>query len=252
MWIDEVLVLDKYVTPVGDMLGASVITPPAATVPVQVRKGRPVSIRIEHDITEDAITGFLAFQFGIEEDVSRPEALIAEAVETARAADVAIVVVGTNSRVESEGIDRTSLDLPGLQNELVRAVASVNPNVIIVANSGAPVELPWRNDVAAVMLTWFGGQEYGNALADVLTGEREPGGRLPTTWPVTQQDARSSTSCHRTGASTTRKEYTSDIGAGSRPKPCPPIPSDSVWDTPRGQSTRLLPSPRRRTATDSP
>jgi beta-glucosidase len=55
-------------------------------------------------------------------------------------------------------------------------------------NAGSPVEMPWRNDVAAVLLTWFGGQEYGNALADVLTGAQEPGGRLPTTWPVAMAD----------------------------------------------------------------
>ncbi|MBK0296468.1 glycoside hydrolase family 3 C-terminal domain-containing protein, partial [Bacillus sp. S34] len=71
---------------------------------------------------------------------------------------------------------------------LVRAVAAANPNTIVVVNAGSPVEMPWRNDVAAVLLTWFGGQEYGNAVADVLTGATEPGGRLPTTWPATMAD----------------------------------------------------------------
>lgn len=121
-----------------------------------------------------------------------PDALIAEAVEAARAADTAVVVVATTERVESEGFDRQDLRLPGRQDDLVRAVAAANPRTVVVVNSGSPVELPWREDVAAVLLGWFPGQEGGAALADVLLGAQEPGGRLPTTWggladaPVTQ------------------------------------------------------------------
>ncbi|MFB6776610.1 beta-glucosidase [Streptomyces sp. NPDC056352] len=117
-----------------------------------------------------------------------PDELIAEAVEAARAADTAIVVVGTTERVESEGFDRTDLMLPGRQDDLVRAVAAANPNTVVVVNSGSPVELPWRDEVAAVLLSWFPGQEGGAALADVLLGAAEPGGRLPTTWPVALAD----------------------------------------------------------------
>lgn len=117
-----------------------------------------------------------------------PQDLIAEAVEAARAADTAVVVVATTTAVESEGFDRTSLELPGHQNALVAAVAAVNPNTVVVVNTGSPVELPWRDDVAAVLLSWFPGQEGGAALADVLTGAEEPGGRLTTTWPVTLAD----------------------------------------------------------------
>ncbi|MCX4535293.1 beta-glucosidase [Streptomyces sp. NBC_01669] len=117
-----------------------------------------------------------------------PDELIAEAVEAARAADTAIVVVGTTERVESEGFDRTDLLLPGRQDDLVRAVAAANPNTVVVVNSGSPVELPWRDEVAAVLLSWFPGQEGGAALADVLLGAAEPGGRLPTTWPVALAD----------------------------------------------------------------
>jgi beta-glucosidase len=111
-----------------------------------------------------------------------PDELIAEAAAAARAADTAVVVVATTERVESEGFDRTDLCLPGRQDDLVRAVAAANPNTVVVVNSGSPVELPWRDDVAAVLLSWFPGQEGGAALADVLTGAHEPGGRLPTTW----------------------------------------------------------------------
>jgi beta-glucosidase len=117
------------------------------------------------------------------------ESLLAEAESLAAASDVAIVVVATTETVESEGADRHDLRLPGRQDELVRRVASVNPRTIVVVNAGAPVEMPWRQDVAAVLLTWFPGQEAGSALADVLFGVTEPGGRLPTTWPARLEDA---------------------------------------------------------------
>ncbi|WP_307810465.1 glycoside hydrolase family 3 C-terminal domain-containing protein [Curtobacterium sp. 1310] len=189
MWVDGELLLDETVPVEGDQLGAAFLNPPARSVPVSVEAGQQLAIRIEHDIVQDeALGGVLAYQFGTEPSDADPAALVEAAVATARDADVAIVVVGTNSKVESEGYDRSSLALPGHQDELVRAVAAVNPNTVVVVNSGSPVEMPWRNDVAAVLLTWFGGQEYGNALADILTGAAEPGGRLPTTWPATLAD----------------------------------------------------------------
>jgi len=117
-----------------------------------------------------------------------PDELLAEAAATAAAADIAIVVVGTTDEVESEGFDRTTLALPGRQDELVRRVATANPRTVVVVNAGSPVELPWADDVAAVVLAWFPGQEAGHALADVLLGSTEPSGRLPTTWPARQAD----------------------------------------------------------------
>jgi beta-glucosidase len=120
--------------------------------------------------------------------IRTPDEELAHAVQLARSADVAVVVVGTSDTVESEGFDRTSLGLPGRQDELVRAVAAANPRTVVVVNSGAPVELPWRDEVSAVLVSWFPGMEFGNALADVLLGLAEPGGRLPTTWPVTMDD----------------------------------------------------------------
>lgn len=189
MWIDGELLLDEDVPFEGDQLGAAFLNPPARSVPVEVTTGQQVAIRIEYDIVQDeTLGGVLAYQFGTEPSDDDPAVLIEAAVDAARGADVAVVVVGTNSKVESEGYDRSSLALPGHQDDLVRAVAAANPNTVVVVNAGSPVEMPWRNDVAAVLLTWFGGQEYGNALADVLTGAQEPGGRLPTTWPVAMAD----------------------------------------------------------------
>ncbi|NUR86555.1 MAG: glycosyl hydrolase, partial [Nonomuraea sp.] len=117
------------------------------------------------------------------------EALIADAVRLAAECDVAVVVASTTQEVESEGFDRKDLRLPGRQDELISAVAAANPRTLVVVNAGSPVEMPWLAEVAAVLLTWFPGQEAGSALADVLYGDAEPGGRLPTTWPKRLADA---------------------------------------------------------------
>jgi len=107
--------------------------------------------------------------------------LLEAAVAAAASADVAIVVVGTDETWESEGRDRKTVTLPGRQNELVERVAAVNRKTVVVVNSGCPMDLPWADKVAAVLYAWLPGQEFGNALADVLLGIAEPGGRLPMT-----------------------------------------------------------------------
>lgn len=117
------------------------------------------------------------------------DALLAEAVEAACAADAAVVVVvGSGPATESEGFDRPGLALPGRQDELVRRVAAVNDRTIVVVNAGMPVLLPWADQVAAVGYAWLPGQEMGTALADVLLGQAEPGGRLPVTIPAAEAD----------------------------------------------------------------
>lgn len=105
------------------------------------------------------------------------------AVDAARDADVAIVVVGTNDEWETEGNDRKAMELPLDQDALVSAVAAVARATIVVLNTGSPVPMPWLDDVDAVLQIWFGGQELGEGLADVLTGAAEPSGRLPVTFP---------------------------------------------------------------------
>ncbi len=128
---------------------------------------------------------FTRFQLGI---TAMPEedTLIKEAVSAAQSSEVAVVVVGAAAGVESEGYDRSSLALPGRQDELVEAVAAVNARTVVVVNSGAPVLMPWADRVAAVLQVWFPGQEFGHALADVLLGRAEPAGRLPVTVPRTE------------------------------------------------------------------
>ncbi|MEV7070580.1 glycoside hydrolase family 3 C-terminal domain-containing protein [Streptomyces sp. NPDC093990] len=151
---------------------------------VELTAGEPVEVSLTHVVAlpEDVPMKAVTFSLAHQDPRRAPDELIAEAVEAARNADTAVVVVATTERVESEGYDRRDLTLPGGQDELVRAVAAANPNTVVIVNSGSPVELPWREDVAAILLGWFPGQEGGAALADVLTGAHEPGGRLPTTW----------------------------------------------------------------------
>ncbi|MFB7453934.1 beta-glucosidase [Streptomyces sp. NPDC056194] len=158
---------------------------------VALTAGETVEVSLLHTLDKEFAAPLPAVMFSFVHLAPRrdPDELIAEAVEAARAADTAVVVVATTERVESEGFDRKDLALPGRQDDLVRAVAAVNPNTVVVVNAGSPVELPWREDVAAILLSWFPGQEGGAALADVLTGAEEPGGRLPTTWPVVLADA---------------------------------------------------------------
>ncbi|MFI9610609.1 beta-glucosidase [Streptomyces sp. NPDC052023] len=175
--------------PFGAFFGA-----PVARAQAELTAGERVEVSLTHvlDLPDGMPLKAITFALAHQEPRRDPDELIAEAARVAAAADTAVVVVATTERVESEGFDRTGLRLPGRQDDLVRAVAAANPNTVVVVNAGSPVELPWREQVAAVLLTWFPGQEGGAALADVLTGAHEPGGRLPTTWgplkdaPVTQ------------------------------------------------------------------
>jgi len=114
--------------------------------------------------------------------------MITEAVELAKRSDVAVIIAGLNGDWESEGFDRVDMKLPGEQDELIRQVVAANPNTIVVLNVGSPVEMPWVNDVPAIIQLWYDSQEQGNALADVLFGDTNPSGKLPITFPVRLQD----------------------------------------------------------------
>ncbi|MEU8839723.1 glycoside hydrolase family 3 C-terminal domain-containing protein [Streptomyces roseus] len=164
---------------------------PSERCRIALTEGEPVEVSLTYQVPDTSSLPMRAIMFSLLHLGPRRDAdeLIAEAVAAARAADTAVVVVATTERVESEGFDRSDLRLPGRQDDLVRAVAAANPNTVVVVNAGSPVELPWREEVAAVLLTWFPGQEGGAALADVLLGLAEPGGRLPTTWPARLADA---------------------------------------------------------------
>lgn len=117
-------------------------------------------------------------------------ALLLEAVDAARKADVVIFVGGLNKNEnqDCEGADRRSLNLPYGQDELIGELARVNRNLVAVIISGNAVAMPWVNEVPAIVEAWYGGTEAGNAIASVLAGEVNPSGKLPFTFPVRLED----------------------------------------------------------------
>jgi beta-glucosidase len=117
-----------------------------------------------------------------EDAASDETALIQEAAKIARQADVAIVFVGTTEAIETEGRDRTSLALPGRQEELIEAVQAANPKTVVVLLNAGPLTIPWvKEHVPAIVEAWWNGVEGGDAIADVLFGDYNPAGRLPLT-----------------------------------------------------------------------
>jgi beta-glucosidase len=129
------------------------------------------------------------------EDASKDTAearkqLIGQAARVASAADAAVVVVGRSATIESEDFDLKSLDLPAGQDDLIEAVTKANKNTVVVINAGGPVIMSrWISQVPALLDMWYGGQEGGNAIADVLFGEANPSGKLPVSFVKQLQDS---------------------------------------------------------------
>jgi beta-glucosidase len=191
VWIDGELVSESR-----ERVGAEVVLDsshnhPTGTVrTITVTEPRRVPVVVEAQVVDAEGFGRFA-RIELRHGTPGPSAEddIADAVRAATAADVAIVVVGTTPETESEGWDRPDLDLPGHQNELVRRVLAANPRTVVIVNAGAPVELPWLDEVPAVLWSWLLGQEVGGAIADVLLGATEPSGRLPWTLPRRHADS---------------------------------------------------------------
>ncbi|MBX4961602.1 glycoside hydrolase family 3 C-terminal domain-containing protein [Rhizobium binae] len=150
--------------------------------------GRTYQLSVEYEpssATEEGIN-LIAVRFGVEKPLG--EADIEAAVETARNADVALLFVGRDGEWDTEGLDLPNMRLPGRQEELIERIAAANANTVVVLQTGGPIEMPWLGKVRAVLEIWYPGQELGNAVADVLFGDAEPGGRLPQTFPKTLAD----------------------------------------------------------------
>jgi beta-glucosidase len=153
---------------------------------IELEAGRTYPVVIEFATKPARTLTFAAFHVGI--GLPLGDEAIAEAAAVARDAEIALVFIGRSGEWDTEGSDLTEIVLPGRQNELVKAVAAANPRTVVVLQTGGPVEMPWLDDVAAVLQAWYPGQEAGNAIADVLLGNAEPGGRLPQTFPVKWDD----------------------------------------------------------------
>ena len=183
LWIDGVLLVDNWD---GWQPGSSYYGQGSAEASGEV----VLEAGTEHAVTVEFQSPTRGMMSGFVAGCQAPECADAfeRAVVAARAAEAAVVVVGLNADWEKEGADRVDMLLPGRQDELVSAVAAVNRRTIVVVNAGSPVAMPWADAVAAVLYAWYPGQEGGDAIADVLFGDAEPGGRLPTTFPVRVED----------------------------------------------------------------
>lgn len=125
--------------------------------------------------------------FSAEKDELMPEGLN-QALEAAKTADTAVIFAGLPDSFESEGYDRKHMNLPKVQDELIRAVMAVQPNTVVVLHNGSPVECPWAEQAAAVLEMYLGGQGVGEACDRILWGECNPCGRLAETFPLRLQD----------------------------------------------------------------
>jgi len=147
-----------------------------------LQKGEAYKIEVQYKFEGSFPAVYIGCQAPDEVDIFQ------EALETASHADEVILIVGTNSDWETEGNDRADFNLPANQNKLIEAILEANQNTVVVINTGSPIHMPWEKKAKAIIQTWFAGQEFGNALVDILSGEVNPSGKLPTTFPVKIED----------------------------------------------------------------
>ena len=147
-----------------------------------LQKGEAYKIEVQYKFEGSFPAVYIGCQAPDEVDIFQ------EALETASHADDVILIVGTNSDWETEGNDRADFNLPANQNKLIEAILEANQNTVVVINTGSPIHMPWEKKAKAIIQTWFAGQEFGNALVDILSGEVNPSGKLPTTFPVKIED----------------------------------------------------------------
>jgi hypothetical protein len=166
LWIEDELVLDGW----GLQENA------CRSISIRLRKGGKYAVRLEYLRDSNGAQVF----FGM----CRRYDGTAEAVEAARSADVAILVLGDSAATSGENFDRCSLELPGIQQELLKAVVATGTPAAVVLQSGRALSLAWEAEhVPAILEAWFGGEMAGQAVAEALFGEINPAGRLPVSFP---------------------------------------------------------------------
>lgn len=117
-----------------------------------------------------------------------PEEEIRKAADLAKDAGQVVICAGLNMDWESEGFDRPDMKLPGYLDRMITAVAEANPKTAVVIQSGTPVEMPWLSKVPALLQAWYGGNETGNGIADVLFGDVNPSGKVSLSFPIRNED----------------------------------------------------------------
>jgi beta-glucosidase len=153
---------------------------------IELERGRPYDVVVEYCQPVGSPLGGL--MIGAIPPVGDDDELLRRAEMLALSADAVVCVVGTSAEWETEGRDRASMSLPGLQDQLVRRLALANPCTVVLVNAGAPVTMDWADDTAVLAQIWFGGEQGGEGVVDVLLGETDPGGRLPMTIPYRIED----------------------------------------------------------------
>lgn len=150
--------------------------------------------------------------FSATEDVI-DEKLFAEAVETAKNAKKVVVFAGLPDSFESEGYDRTHMELPSCQNKLIKEILKVQQNVVVVLHNGSPVEMPWADEVSGIVEAYLGGEGVAEALADILYGKANPSGKLAESFPYKLSDNPSYLNFPGTGK---KVNYTEGVFVGYR------------------------------------
>lgn len=179
VWLDGKLILENAV---GTINSAAVETDQmVAKTTIPLEEGKRYSFKAEFSSGEMSQYSFMRFSYlpplGVDGN------LLEEAAALAKDSDAVVVVVGLPDEFETEGHDRPNMDLPGEQDELVRAVAAANPNTIVAVNAGSPVVMPWADEVDAILWMYYPGQEGGHVLADILLGDVSPSGKLTVSFP---------------------------------------------------------------------
>lgn len=168
LWLDDELIVDGW----GKDRSAT------HSVPVELKAGRAYDLRVEYRKDANGVSVMVGWSHDAEG--------IQEAVAIARQSDVAIVALGDSRRTCGEGVDRSSLDLPGRQLELLKAVYETGTPVVLVLQNGRPITMGWEADhIPAILEAWYPGENGGHAIAEVLFGDYNPAGRLPISFPRT-------------------------------------------------------------------
>ncbi|MEO1056616.1 MAG: glycoside hydrolase family 3 N-terminal domain-containing protein [Actinomycetota bacterium] len=169
----------KIATSLGNDLKVDMASAAATTVTLEGGRTYVFTVEAVCDLGKFPGAGI---DFRMDELTDDFDDICQRAEELAAIADLAVVAVGSTPQWESEAVDRPELALPARQSDLVRRVLAAQPNTAVLLNCGAPVELPWIDDVRALLLAWYPGQEGDRAVTDILTGQCDPEGRMPTTW----------------------------------------------------------------------
>jgi beta-glucosidase len=184
VWLDGDLILESEVTATTN--SSADFESQGAKATVMLEKGKTYDFLATFTSGED--NPFALIELSYLPPLSVTGDLLARAVSSAKSSDAVVIVAGLSDAFESEGHDRPDMGMPGQQEELIRAVVDANPNTVVVVNAGSPVEMPWADEVDAILLSYYPGQEGGHALANILFGDVNPSGKLTVTYPKRLED----------------------------------------------------------------